>query len=182
VLYRDIWQAIRYAGLLGTALSETVLKIIPTDQDYVPSPETQQKAIALLREMLPDGEMHEARAYNHLCFIDQGQYCEAVLCSSCGRHLPIDPFTENDQGMLWWYGMTDVIAAGTPVSDFQTTMPCCGARVPLTSLQFHLPAGFARFELIVWNPHAKEGVLNADQLGQLEAVFGRRLTQIQARY
>jgi len=34
-------------------MSETVLKIIPIDQDYVPSPAQQANALARLRELVP---------------------------------------------------------------------------------------------------------------------------------
>jgi hypothetical protein len=51
-------------------MSETVLKIIPIDQDYVPSPAQQANALARLRELVPFG-MHEARVYDDLTFIDQ---------------------------------------------------------------------------------------------------------------
>ena len=72
--------------------------------------EAQQKAAALLQEMLPDGEMCKAEVYDELHFIDQGNNCEAVLCPSCGRRFAIDFFTENDPGMTWWFEVTDAIS------------------------------------------------------------------------
>ena len=71
------------------------------DQDYIPSAEAQQIAVAQLKEMLPDGEMCRAEAYDQLRFIDQGENGEAVLCPSCGKRFPIDPFTEHDPGVMW---------------------------------------------------------------------------------
>ena len=37
-------------------------------------------------------------------------------------------------------------------------MPCCGASVLFTSLQFDRPAGFAHFELSIWNPNIEGGL------------------------
>ena len=79
-------------------MSDHVLSIIPIDQNYIPRAEAQQIAVALLQEMLPDGEMCQAEAYDQLRFIDQGENCEAVLCPSCGRRFPIDFLTEDDPG------------------------------------------------------------------------------------
>lgn len=56
----------------------SVLKIIPTDQNYVPSAAQQAKAIAVLREMVRYGEI-EAKVYDDPEFIDQGQYCGGGL-------------------------------------------------------------------------------------------------------
>ena len=72
------------------ALSDDVLSLIPVDQDYVPSAEARAKAVVLLQELLPDGEMCETKVYDELRFIDQGANCEAVLCPSCGGRLKID--------------------------------------------------------------------------------------------
>ena len=110
-------------------MSDDVLSIIPTDQDFVPSPEAQQTAVALLQEMLPDGEMCKADVYDHLHFVDQGANCEAVFCSSCGRRLALDPFTENDPGMSWWYEVNDAIPRGGAIEHVRTAIPCCGASV-----------------------------------------------------
>jgi hypothetical protein len=71
-----------------SAMSDHVLSIIPIDQNYIPNAAAQQIAVALLQEMLPDGEMCEAKAYDRLQFIDQGENCEAVLCPSCGKRFP----------------------------------------------------------------------------------------------
>jgi hypothetical protein len=198
-------------------MSERVLKIIPTDQDYVPSAEQQAKAMAVLREMVPFGEI-EAKVYDDLEFIDQGQYCEAVLCSTCGKRVAVDPFSGTDLAQDWYHNLTEAIAARTTrVREFKTTMPCCSASVSLTSLKFDMPAGIARFELCATDPEFETDIkairnwgssvfrrlratfhgrkhnalaerrmqattLSAEQLNNLEAVLGCKLTQIEARY
>jgi hypothetical protein len=139
-------------------MSERVLKIIPTDQDYVPSAEQQAKAIAVLREMVPYGAI-EAKVYEDLDFIDQGQDCEAVLCSSCGNRVAVDPFSGTDFAQDWYGNLAEAIAARTTsVRKFKTTMPCCGASVSLTSLKFDMPAGIARFELCATDPEIETDI------------------------
>jgi len=128
----------------------SVLKIIPADQEYVPSPEQQATAVAVFREMVPYGEI-EATVYEDLEFIDAGQYSEAVLCPPCGKRVAVTPFEGSDPAQDWYRNLDQAITARTtPVRQFQTT--CCGASVSLTSLQFDMPAGIARFELWAVDP------------------------------
>ena len=168
-------------------MSTSVLKIIPTDQDYVPSAEQQANAVAVFRGMVPYGEI-EATVYEDLEFIDAGQYCEAVLCPSCGNRVAINPFEGTDLAQDWYYNLVEAITARTtPIRQFQTTMPCCRASVALTSLQFDMPAGFARFELCAVDPDIESDVkgvttLSAEQLNKLETALGCQLKQIEARY
>jgi hypothetical protein len=69
----------------------------------------------------------------------------------------------------------------TAMEALQTRMPCCHATVPLTTLEFDWPAGFARFELRIWNPNVARD-LDQGQLARLEAVLGCRLRQIRSHY
>src|SRR5262245_47037328 len=139
-------------------MSMRVLKIIPTDQDYVPSAEQQAEAATAFREMVPYGEI-EATVYEDLEFIDQGQYCEAVLCPSCGNRVGVTPFDGTDLAQDWYRNSIDaIVTRATPVRQFQTTMPCCGASVSLASLQFDMPAGIARFELCAVDPYIESDV------------------------
>jgi hypothetical protein len=169
-------------------MSTRVLKIIPADQEYVPSPEQQANAVSVFREMVRYGEIEET-VYQDLEFIDAGQYCEAVLCPSCGNRVPFTPFEGTDLAQDWYRDLDQAITARTtPIRQCQTTMPCCGASVALTSLQFDMPAGIARFELCAVDPDietdVKGGVttLSAEQLSKLEDALGCKLIQIEARY
>src|SRR5215510_8961239 len=169
-------------------MSERVLKIIPTDQEYVPTAEQQANALGVFREMVRYGEI-EATVYDDLEFIDPGQYGEAVLCSSCGNRINVTPFGGTELAQQWYRNLDEAITARTtPIRQFQTTMPCCGASVSLTSLQFDMPAGIARFELCAVDPDIESDVkggvttLSAEQLHKLETALGCQLKQIEARY
>src|SRR5262245_42311784 len=172
----------------GGCMSERVLKIIPADQHYVPSAEQQAKAVAVFREMVPFGEI-ETRAYDDLEFIDQGQYCEAVLCPSCGNRVIVTAFGGTELAQDWYRNLNETITdRTTPILEFKTTLPCCGASLSLTSLQFDMPAGIARFELFATDPYIESDVkggvtsLSAEPLNKLEAAMGCKLKQIEARY
>src|SRR5262245_16593083 len=127
--------------------------------------------------------MHQARVYDDLTFIDQGEYCEVVLCPSCGDHVAVNSLTGSDLGYRWDHDMLEDVAAGGPLRTFKTTISCCGASVPFTSLQFDMPAGFAASSSV--SPAralTTRSIFRAAQLGELEAVLGCKLTQIEAGY
>lgn len=161
-------------------MSDDVLKIIPHDPEFVPEASTYDQAVALLGEILPDGEMCEAKAFDRLEFIDPGANLEAVVCPACGVRLELDPFTEEDPGMAWWYNMQDSMQDSS-VESVATALPCCRTVVPFKTLQFDWPAGFARFELSIWNPGIARN-LNDEELGELETIFGCKLKQVRAHY
>ena len=163
-------------------MSDDVLSLIPIEQEYVPNAAARERAAALLQEMLPDGEICEAKVYDELHFIDQGENCEAVLCPSCRRRFEIGYFTESDPGLTWWLEMSEAIPKDGSIKHVRTSMPCCGETVPFTSLEFDWPAGFAHFTLSIWNPNVADGLLTIEQLGMLEEVLGCKLKQIRAHY
>src|SRR5262245_66646985 len=101
-------------------MSMSVLKIIPADQEYVPSPEQQANAVAVFREIMGDGEI-EARVYEDLESIDAGEYCGYVLCPSCGNRIAINPFEGTDLAQDWYSDLDQAITARTvPIRHFQT--------------------------------------------------------------
>ncbi|MGI9235560.1 MAG: hypothetical protein ACR2RD_18155 [Woeseiaceae bacterium] len=161
-------------------MSDDVLKIIPSDCQFVPDAGTHTKAVQLLESMLPDGEMCEVESFDNVEFIDAGSNLEAILCPACGDRFELDPFTEGDAGMTWWYKVQDSMM-GITVEDLQTTMPCCNASIPFTTLSFDWAAGFARFELSIWNPNISR-TLNEEELTKLERTLGCELRQVRAHY
>ena len=157
---------------METLMSDDLLRIIPTDQKYIPDDDRQQRALGLLKTMCPDADEHEATVYDELTFIDQGVNCEAVLCPSCGVRLK----TGDDD---WWLELQEQVADSS-IADVQVTMPCCGNNTPFTSLRFDWSAGFAHFELCVQNPRVDDNLLGVDQLKKLQDALNCDLTQIRA--
>jgi hypothetical protein len=154
-------------------MSDTVLKFIPVDPTFIPAKARQVEALELLEELLPDGEDADATVYDAVSFIDNGVNTEAVLCSACGARTAVD----DDSDLLSFL-------SGPSDADFMNTsipMPCCGERVAVTSLQFDWAAGFAQFELSIWNPNTTCPVDSHLRAG-LAATLGCELREIWAHY
>ena len=161
-------------------MSDDVLRIIPRDITFVPTPEGQAKAVEKLEEILPDGEMCNTEVYEDVTFIDCGGNLERISCPACGKDIEIDYFEENDPGTNWWYEVTDKLQTAKAQS-LETKLPCCNAVVPFTQIKFDWPAGFSMFELSIYNPNIDRN-LNDAELSQLETVLGCSLSQVRAHY
>lgn len=155
-------------------MSDTFLKLVPLDPNFVPGTHEQAEAVALLSAAFPDGEDVEAEVYDTVTFIDNGENTEAIVCTVCGRSLDFaDELAAEVMGQL-----NDAIDAGS-ISTQTITMPCCGAIVAATSLRFDWPVGFARFELSIRNPNADRPI--PDEVRQrLEVAIGAPLLEIWA--
>lgn len=120
-------------------------------------------------------------------FIDQGEYLEAILCPLCDARLNIDYFSEDDPIRAWWDEaiIKADLTGGNGRFKFNDEcsleMPCCRRTVLFTSLRFHSPAGFSRFELSMLNPGIADP-LPEEQIRELETALGCELVQIWARY
>lgn len=155
-------------------MSSTVLKLIPADRLFQPSREASQRAVQMLRSLLPEGEMWEAEYYDSVDFIDQGENLSAIFCPKCGHS------NTDESSMEWWSKLAEnAEEAGN--WDFDVRMPCCGSEIPVTSLTFALPAGFASFELSIWNPDLGRD-LKPEELKDFEDCLGCGLKQIWAHY
>jgi hypothetical protein len=69
-----------------------------------------------------------------------------------------------------------------PIAEVQVAMACCGRTVPFTSLAFDWPAGFAHFELCVWNPRIDDNLLTLVDLENLQSVLNCELKQVRTHY
>jgi hypothetical protein len=150
------------------------------DSSFVPVADSHSVAVAALDRLFPDGEERDAKVYNSIRFIDQGELIEMIYCPGCAVATPVDYLQEDDPGASWWDETCDLLN-DTPVVELNVQMPCCGKTVPFTSLTFDSPAAFARFELSVHNPNVA-GNLSESQLSELERSLGCKLKQVWARY
>jgi hypothetical protein len=93
--------------------------------------------------------------------------------------LPLHDSPEADTNTEWYYTEIDDRAS----ADFKgvsAEMPCCKQMVPLTTVKFDWPGGFARFELSIWNPEISN--LSPQQLAEFESILGCKLLQVRAHY
>lgn len=156
-------------------MSDYVLKIIPTDRRYLPDPQTYAPALKLLLRVAP-GEMPEARASEKLRYIDAGDHLERIVCPRCGSQLSAfeDPHRE------WCWQLGEELAK-RDVEAVTAIVPCCNVSVFATELEFQ-DGGFARFELVIWNPDLSKLEVPASGMAQLETLLGCTLRQVWARY
>jgi hypothetical protein len=158
-------------------VSVDLLRLIPTDQNYIPDSSQRRDALALLKTWCPDADEIEATVYDKLTFIDQGENCEAVLCPSCNARM------RTNEGDRWWWDLTEEIyVEKRSIAHLRVTMPCCAADIPFPSLRFDWPAGFAHFELCVQNPGLDDNLLAPVELRKLEDVLNCKLMQIRTHY
>ena len=151
-------------------MSEDYLRIIPLEPGQVPAPRARDRALALLRTLLPRAAEVRAILQDQVFFVDQGENLEEIRCPRCRATL----------GPEWW--MTEMDRAGAArFSDLAVVAPCCGAATSLHDLDYDWPAGFARFVLQVREP-ALAGWLDDAAVARLEKALGARVRQIRTRY
>ena len=148
-------------------MSETILKIIPTDPIHIPDSVSMDKC-KLYLETLFDANQIEFLETEHIEFIDPGQNFENVFCNICGREINLD----------YWARKVDSASINT-FNDLAFLAPCCGSPTSLNSLRYEWPAGFARFSILILNPNVE---FTDNALQELEAIINSSLRKIWAHY
>ncbi len=161
-------------------MSADILKLIPVDPRFVPSRAAQSRAVDALAGKFPEGHDCEAEDHGHVAFIDQGENLEAIICPACSKRIPFYDTTEAETIQAWWHDATDDLSV-EDVEELNVVMPCCSRSVPLVTLRFDWPAGFARFELSIWDPGIGENLAEAE-LAEFETILGCKLRQVRAHY
>jgi hypothetical protein len=151
-------------------MSDFYASVIPTDATWQPSPEAANGAEAYVRRVFPDldGVRQDVSVefYDRITAVDAGENLERITCPRCGSDIPVD-----------WY--SDLLeATGGGFDDLNVAVPCCGVPVPLDTLVFDWPCGFARFEIAVANPARAQCQFHPDELAQLAIILGHPVRQI----
>jgi len=151
-------------------MSDSYLKIIPTQPDYMPSQQAQERLPDLLKALVPRAENVDVVAHDEVGFVDQGENFDSVACPHCKQALDME----------WWQ---DAMGAASEkgFSDLAVHLPCCRTNISLNDLDYRMPAGFARFVIEVRNPE-RDDVLDAHAIAELRDVIGAPIRQIFARY
>jgi hypothetical protein len=148
-------------------MSDTILRVIPAEPDFIPNAAAQQMALALFSSFVAKADSVQCLAEDDIRFIDPGENWESVSCPACGTDLS-----------GWWQEAADV-AYQNGFNDLTVTVPCCGATGSLNDLIYAPPAGFARFILEAVNPVNE---VSDAQIGMLAATVGCQLRKVVARY
>ncbi|MEV0564888.1 hypothetical protein [Dactylosporangium sp. NPDC050588] len=151
-------------------MSDFYASAIPTNATWQPTPEAANEAEAYVWRVFPDpdGVQQEVTVefYDRITAVDAGENLERITCPRCGSDIPVD-----------WY--SDLLEETEGEFDnLNVTVPCCSAPVPLDTLGFDWPCGFARFEIAVANPARAECQFNPDELTQLAIILGHPVRQI----
>jgi hypothetical protein len=123
-------------------MSETWLRIIPIDPNYVPDAARQGKAVQLFQSLVSEADDIHVRITEMVQFIDQGTNFERVVCHNCHAEISTG----------WWQHAMDT-AHEEHFSNLDIITPCCHTTMSLNDLDYEWPAGFARFRLEAMNPN-----------------------------
>ena len=148
-------------------MSDTYLRLIPTDPSFIPGSDVQNDLKRYLALLYSD-EQISLITNDNIEFIDQGENFESVYCNICGKMI--------DTGD-WQDAMDD--AYQKQFDDLGYTTPCCKSLTTLNDLVYTMPAGFARFVIEVFNPGEE---ISREDLSKLEKIVGIPLRIIRAHY
>ena len=143
-------------------MSDNWLRFIPTDPQYLPSPQAADNARKLLAALTPHADAVTAKFKESVEFFDPGGNWSGVCCHICGADA--EPWWQAAMDRAWDFSNLTVIAS------------YCGASVSLNELRYVWPAGLARFVLEVMNPYISD--LTAAEQGMLQETLGCRLRRI----
>ncbi|MBB3440948.1 hypothetical protein [Rhizobium sp. BK379] len=132
-------------------MSFTLLRYIPADPHWQPTPEAAARAVSLLETMALKADEIKSRFEDKVRFFDPGENWSGVECYACGA----------DASGWWGRAMDAAYAAG--FRDLETPAPCCGKTVSLNELRYGLPAAFGRFALEVRNPETADPTEEQDR-------------------
>jgi hypothetical protein len=149
-------------------VSDSWIRIIPTDPCFVPISDAAKRGEALLARFAPASESgepsHEVDA-GKVVFIDCGANFSSITCPWCKALMDLE-----------WWGERMTVASASSFSDLMTRTPCCDVTTSLNDLVYHWSQGFARWWLEVMNPSV--GTLSATQLAEIGAAVGHEVRAV----
>ena len=162
----------RHASGSSESMSDSWLRIIPTEPTFVPSSSAAQEARTLLDQFAlvsDSGSPSKAVNRGQVVFIDAGSNFNRIECPWCARELELD----------WWHDRMES-AASTSFQELLVRTPCCDVTTSLNDLRYDWPQGFARWWLELMNPIG--GALSDQQLELIAAALDHPVRTINTRY
>jgi len=121
-------------------MSDSIFKIFPTDPTFVPTPDK----VSTLKTYFSTHQNQlewQINISDEINFIDPGENFETIRCPLCDALI---------DGELWQEMMDQSYQSRFTNMDILT--PCCQQQSSLNHLNYHFPAGFARFVIEILNP------------------------------
>ncbi len=149
-------------------MSDNILKIIATSPSYIPTEDTDQKLMALIKILLPHTERISIKRSKTIQFIDSGSNLENIICPNCNKKL--------DE--VWWKEALDKSYQNL-FSELDVIVPCCKSKLSLNELKYELPVGFAQFSVEILNPNSD---ISNEELQKIEEILDTKTRIIWAHY
>jgi hypothetical protein len=155
-------------------VSDFYIRLIPTDKNWQPAPAAAASALAYVTGLFSgpdeDVEVVSGEFYEQITLIDAGENTTRITCSRCSGDISLD----------WFLDLVEEHGEG--IGDRDVAVPCCNQAIPLDSLRYDWPVGFARFEVCAMNPNRDKYELDAAELARVAALLGHPVAQILAHY
>lgn len=152
---------------METAMSSTILRIIPATPSFIPSVKHIKKALSRLHAFYNNRQI-DYNIFDTIEFIDQGENFDNVSCDKCDVLIDIE---------MWQDAMDKAYKTKFENLDFIT--PCCNKNTSLNNLNYHSPAGFSKF---IININDADKDLDNESLQELEMILGSTLKLLWAHY
>jgi len=121
-------------------MSDSIFKIFPTDPAFIPTPD-QVSTLKTYFSTHQNQLEWQINISDEINFIDPGDNFETIRCPLCDELI---------DGELWQDMMDQSYQSG--FTNLNILTPCCQKRSSLNHLNYHFPAGFARFVIEILNP------------------------------
>ncbi|HEX6469751.1 MAG TPA: hypothetical protein VF069_11700 [Streptosporangiaceae bacterium] len=155
-------------------MSDGYIRLIPTDQNWQPTPAAAASAVTYVARLFsgPNDAVEKVshEFYDRVTLIDAGENTVQITCSRCGGEISV----------RWFFDLVE--ENGESFDHLDVTVPCCGVVVSLDNLRYEWPVGFARFEVSAMNPTRAKYELDAEELANVTALLGHPVAQILAHY
>ena len=150
-------------------MSTDLMRLIPTDPEWVPDEVARRRTMRLLAELAPAAAEITERVHDEIVFVDAGSSTERVDCPACGTTLATE----------WWIERVSR-AYERGFRDLAVRTPCCGTDTSLNDLRWVWPVGFARAVVTARDPD--RGLLTAAELERVAHVLGHPVREVRASY
>lgn len=145
---------------------------VPEDSAFVPGVDAAEASKRVLEEFFLDWDVEaEFRSWPISRLITSGDAFDRFTCPRCSTLVKMRELV--DEKVLWWYStLPSITESGT------IEVPCCGAEVAGSEIDFGGEARFARYQVSVEGPGGDFGNVDANLLSSLESVLGCSVRRI----
>lgn len=150
-------------------MSVSTTTVIPTEPRWRPTPDQEQRAVALIGEFLADYRELTVEWPEGVELYHGFELFECVCCHLCSARLDVQP---------WWTEQLDTaFQGGAGFASLDVTTPCCARRVSLNDLDYRGPLGFASWAVTVSDSPRD---LSETEIQQIETALGHRIRIVYA--